>query len=179
VGAAAAADNLYNYMEARNAADAADQNRDHGDAYCRDKANWNADEDEEWENQDLPVVHPDRGDRNESPLFVHSSLPLLESVPPTPSPSPPPLQLQFIPHGGAGLTYAIQVGPSLHLQPVEQRLALLHQLRNVLVSEEEEGHILSRRTSPAAAAAAAVGYSGRRHSAPTALKFAGCRRRSV
>jgi hypothetical protein len=95
-------------------------------------------------------------------------LPLLESVPPTPSPSPPPLQLQFILHGEAGLTYAIQVGILLHIQPVKQ-------LRNVLVSEEEEGHILSRRTSPVAAA---VGYTGRRHSAPTAVKFAG-RRRSV
>jgi hypothetical protein len=173
VGADAATDNLYNYMEERNAAAAAYQNGDHGDAYRWNNADWNEDEDEEWENQDLPLVHPDRGDRDESPLFVHSSLPLLESMPPTPSPSPPPLQLQFIPHGEAGPTYAIQVGPSLHLQPVEQRVALPHQLRNVLVSEEEEGHILSRRTSPAAAA---VRYTGRRHSAPTAVKFAGCRR---
>jgi hypothetical protein len=135
---------------------------------------WN---DEEWENQDLPLVHPvDRGDPDGLPLSVHSSLPLLESVPPTPSPSLPPLQLQFIPHGDAGPTYAIQVGPSLRLQPVEQRVTLLHQLRNVLVSEEEEENILSRRTSPAAATA--VGYTGRRHSAPTAVKFA-ARRRSV
>jgi hypothetical protein len=72
----------------------------------------------------FPLVHPvDRGDRDGSPISVHSSLPLLESVPPTPSPSPPPLHLQFIPHGDAGPTYAIQVGPSLHLQPVEQRVA--------------------------------------------------------
>jgi hypothetical protein len=172
-GAAAAADNLYNYMEERNAAAAADKNHDHGDAYRWNGADWN---DEDWENQDLPLVHPvDRGDRDRSPLSIHSSLPLLESVPPTTSPSPPPLQLQYIPHGDAGPTYAIQVGPSLRLQPVEQRVTLLHQLRNVLVSEEEEEHILSRRTSPAATA---VGYTGRRHSSPAAVKFVG-RRRSV
>jgi hypothetical protein len=182
---AATADNLYNYMEVRNAAAAAaDQNGDHGDAYCWDNADWNAAEDEEWENQeqDLPLLHPDRGDRNELPLSIHSSLPLLEYVPPTPSPSLPPLQLQFIAHGEAGPTYAIQVGPSLHLQPIEQRLALLHQLRNVLVSEGEEEYILSRHTSPAAAtavSAAVFGNTGRCCSAPTVLRFAGRRRRSV
>jgi hypothetical protein len=166
---AAAADNLYHYMEERNAA--ADENHDHGNAYRWNGADWN---DEDWENQDLPLVHPvDWGDRDGSPLSIHSSLPLLESVPPTPSPSPPPLQLPFIPHGDAGPTYAVQVGPSLRLQPVGQRVTLLHQLRNVLVSEEEEEDILSRRTSPAATA---VGYTGRRRSAPTAAKFAGCRR---
>jgi hypothetical protein len=135
---------------------------------------------------DLPLLHPDRGDCNESPLSVHSSLPLLESVPPTPSSSPPPLQLQYIPHGDAGPTYALQVGPSLHLQPVQQRLALLHQLRNVLISEGEEESILSRRTSPAAVTAtspatatvaAVFGNTGRRCSAPTVLGFAARRRR--
>jgi hypothetical protein len=196
VGATAAADNLYNYMEARNAAAAAaDQNGDHGDAHRWDNADWNAAEDEEWENQgqDLPLLHPDRGDRNESPLSIHSSLPLLESVQPTPSPSPspPPLQLHYIPHGEAGPTYALQVGPSHHLQPVEQRLALLHQLRNVLISEGEVENILSRRTSLAAAtatspaaatavAAAVLGNTGRRRSVPTVLGFAArSRRRSV
>jgi hypothetical protein len=133
---------------------------------------------------DLPLLHPDRGDCNESPLSVHSSLPLLESVPPTPSSSPPPLQLQYIPHGDAGPTYALQVGPSLHLQPVQQRLALLHQLRNVLISEGEEENILSRRTSPAAVTArspatvaAVCRNTGRRRSAPTVLGFAARRRR--
>jgi hypothetical protein len=50
-GAAAAADNLYNYMEARNAAAA---NGDHGDAYCWGN-DWNEAEDEEFNqiNQDL------------------------------------------------------------------------------------------------------------------------------
>jgi hypothetical protein len=187
-GAAAAADNLYNYMEGRNAAAA---NGDHGDAYCWGN-DWNEAEDEDFNqiNQDLPLLHPDRGDRNESPLSVHSSLPLLESVPSTPPSSPPPLQLQYIPDGDAGPTYALQVGPSLHLQPVQQRLALLHQLRNVLISEGEEENILSRRTSPAAVtaripatAAAARGNTGRRRrrcSAPTGLGFAARRRpRSV
>jgi hypothetical protein len=150
VGTAAAANNLYNYMEARNAAAA---NGDHEDAHRWDGADWNAAEDDEWERQglDLPLLHPDRGDREGSPVSIHSSLPLLESVPPTPSSSPPPLQLQYIPHGDAGPTYALQVGPSLHLQPVQQRLALLHQLRNVLISEGEEENILSRRSSPTAA----------------------------
>jgi hypothetical protein len=189
-GAAAAADNLYNYMEVRIAVAAAAKG-DHGDAYRWDNADWNASEDEEWENQgqDLPLLHPDRGDRNELPLSIHSSLPLLESVPPTPSSSPPPLQLQDIPHGDAGPTYALQVGPSLHLQPVQQRLALLHQLRNVLISEGEEENILLRRTSPAAVTAtspatatdaAVCRNTGRRRSAPTVLVFAACRhRRSV
>jgi hypothetical protein len=126
-----------------------------------------------------------------STVSIHSSIPLLESVPPTPSsspPSPPPLQLHYIPHGDAGPTYALQVGPSLHLQPVQQRLALLHQLRNVLILEGEEENILSRRSSPAAAAtspatavAAVFGNTGcrrrRRCSAPTVLGFAVCRRR--
>jgi hypothetical protein len=73
-GAAAAANNLYNYMEARNAAAA---NGDHGDAY-RWGNDWNEAEDEEFNqiNQDLPLLHPDRGDCNESPLSIHSSLPL-------------------------------------------------------------------------------------------------------
>jgi hypothetical protein len=119
VGAAAAADNLYNYMEERNAAAAANKNHNHGDAYRWNGGDWN---DEDWENQDLPLVHPvDRGDRDRWPLSIHSSLRLLESVPPTPSPSPPPLQLQYIPHGDAGPTYAIQVGHSLRLQPVEHK----------------------------------------------------------
>jgi hypothetical protein len=147
VGAAAAANNLYKYREERNAAAAAHENHDHGDAYRWNGADWN---DKDWENQDLPLVHPvDRGDRDGLPLSIHSSLPLLESVPPTPSPSPPPspppLQLQFIPHGDAGPTYAIQVGPSLRLQPVEQRVTVLHQLQNVLVLEEEEEHSHSRQ----------------------------------
>jgi hypothetical protein len=177
----AADDNFYNYMEARNAAA---QNGDHGDAHSWDNADWNAGEDEEWENQgqDLPLLHPDRGNRNKWPLSIHSSLPLLESVPPTPSPSPSPLplQLQYIPHGEAGLTYALQVGSSLQLQTVEQRLALLHQLRNFLILEGQEENILSRRTSPAAAtafAAAVFGNTGRRRSAPTVLGFSACRRR--
>jgi hypothetical protein len=185
----AAADNLYNYMEARNAAAA---NGDHGDANRWDGADWNAAEDYEWERQglDLPLLHPDRGDREGSTASIHSSLPLLESVPPTPSSSPPPLQLQYIPHGDAGPTYALQVGPSLHLQPVQQCVALLHQLRNVLIMEGEEEDILSRRTSPAAAATspatavAVARFTGRRCcrrcSAPTVLGFAARRhRRSV
>jgi hypothetical protein len=107
---------------------------------------WAADE---WEAMDLPMMQPDP-EREESPISAHSSLPLLESVPRTPSPSlsPQPLQLQYIPEGDAGPTYALQVGPSLHLQRVQQRLALMHQLRNVLISEEEEVKIRSRRTVP-------------------------------
>jgi hypothetical protein len=82
-----------------------------------------------------------------------------------------------MPHGDAGPTYTLQVGPSLQQQPVEERVTLLHQLRNLLILEEEEEHILSRRTSPPAAATA-VGYAGRRPSSPAAVKFAG-RRHSV
>jgi hypothetical protein len=184
VGASAAADNLYNYMEARNAA------AGHKDGYAHrwDGADWNAAEDDEWERQglDLPLLHPDQGEREGWPVSAHSSLPLLESVQPTPSSSPPPLQLQYIPEGDAGPTYALQVGPSLHLQPVQQHAALLHQLRNVLILEGEEEDILSRRTSPAAAAlppataVAATQFTGRRccrhRSAPTVLGFAARRR---
>jgi hypothetical protein len=166
VGAAAAADNLYNYMEERNNAAAA---ADDDDAPCWNGADWT---EEDWENQDLPLVYPIN--RAGSPQSIHSSMRGLETVPPTPSPPPPPLQLQYMPHGEAGPTYALQVGPSLHQQPVEERVTLLHQLQNVLISETEEEQILARRSSPpAAVAAAAVVYAGRRHSFPTAVKFAG------
>jgi hypothetical protein len=120
------------------------------------------------------------------PISADSSLPLLESVPRTPSPysSPQPLQLQYIPEGDAGPTYALQVGPSLRLQPVQQRVALLHQLWNVLISEGEEEDILSRRTAPPPpppTAVAATQFSGRRccrrRSAPTVLGL-DARRRS-
>jgi hypothetical protein len=132
VGAAAAAHNLYNYMEERNAAAAAaDKNHDHGDAHRWNGADWN---EEDWGNQDLPLVYPvDRGNcgPDVSPLSIpsiHSSMPGLETVRPTPSPLPPPLQLQYMPHREAGPTYALQVGPSLRLQPVEERVTLLDQL---------------------------------------------------
>jgi hypothetical protein len=106
-------------------------------------------------------------------------MPGLETVPLPPSPLSPPLQLQYMPHGEAGPTYALQIGPSLRRQPVEERVTLMHQLRNVLISEEEEEQILSRRSSPpAAVAAAAVVYAGRHHSSLTAVKFAS-RRHSV
>jgi hypothetical protein len=166
VGAAAAANNLYNYMEERNNAAAAAANND--DAPRWNGADWT---EEDWENQDLPLVYPIN--RAGSPQSIHSSMPGLEIVPPTPSPLPPPLQLQYMPHGEAGPTYALQVGPSLLRQPVEERVTLLHQLRNDLISETEEEQILARRSSPpAAVAAAAVVYAGRRHSSPTAVKFA-------
>jgi hypothetical protein len=127
VGAAAAADNLYNYMEERNAAAAAAADNNDGDAHCWNGADWN---EEGWENQDLPLVYPiDRGNRGrdgspQSIPSIHSSMPGLETVPPTPLPS----QLQYMPHGEAGQTYALQVGPSLRQQPVEERVTLLHQL---------------------------------------------------
>jgi hypothetical protein len=91
---------------------------------------------EEWEQMDL-LQHPAR---EESPVSPHSSLLLLESVPvrspspplqfrnpspppsrystPSPPPSPQPLQLQYLPGGEAGPSYALQVGPTLHLQPL-------------------------------------------------------------
>jgi hypothetical protein len=190
VGAAAAADNLYNYMEARNAAAGHNNN---GYAHRWENADLNVAENDEWEQDpDLPLLQPDP-ERKGSPISAHSSLPLLESVPRTPSPSssPQPLQLQYIP-GDAGPTYALQVGPSLRLQPVQQRVALLHQLRNVLISEGEEEDILSRRTvaaapplpPPSATALAATQFTGRRccrrRSAPTVLGCAARRRcRSV
>jgi hypothetical protein len=140
-------------MEARNAA--AGHNND-GYAHRWENADWNVAEDDEWEQDpDLPPLQPDP-EREGSPLSAHSSLPLLESVPPTPSSSPQPLQLQYILEGDVGPTYALQVGPSLRLQPVQQRVALLHQLRNVLISEGKEEDILSRRTAAAAAATAAA-----------------------
>jgi hypothetical protein len=78
-----------------------------------------------------------------------SSLPLLESVSPPPPlqhrnptppppPSPEPLQIQYVSDGEAGPTYALQVGPSLRLQPLQQRLVLASQLREALISGEEE-----------------------------------------
>jgi hypothetical protein len=89
-----------------------------------------------------------------------SSLPLLESVSPPPplqhrNPSPPPpsspepLQLRYVTDGEAGLVYALQVGPSLRLQPLQQRLVLASQLRAALISGEEElmlDDLNSRRT---------------------------------
>jgi hypothetical protein len=173
VGAAAAAGNLYNYMEEKNNTAAAAA-ADNDDAPRWNGADWT---EEDWENQDLPLVYPINWAG--LPQSIHSLMPGLETVPPTPSPLPPPLQLQYMPHGEAGPTYALQVGPSLHRQPVEERVTLLHQLRNVLISETEEEQILTRRSSPpAAVAAAAVVYAGRRHSSPAAVKFAG-RRHSI
>jgi hypothetical protein len=130
-----------NYMEERNAAAAAAADNNDGDAHRWNGADWN---EEDWENQDLPLVYPiDRGDRGrdgspQSIPSIQSSMPGLETVSPTPSPLPPPLQLQYMPHGEAGPTYALQVCPSLRRQPVEEHVTLLHQLQNVLISEEEE-----------------------------------------
>jgi hypothetical protein len=146
---AAANANAANYYEERNgpngyehpgmriAATGHNRHADHGNQHQRINncgmmtfGDWTQDE---WEDLDLPMLQPDP-EREESPISAHSSLPLLESVPvPSPSSSPQPLQLQYIPEGDAGPTYALQVGPSLHLQPVQQRLALVHQLRNVLI----------------------------------------------
>jgi hypothetical protein len=79
-----------------------------------------------------------------------SSLPLLESVSPplqhrNPSPppssppsSPEPLQLRYVTDGEAGPVYALQIGPSLRHQPLQQRLVLADQLREALISGEEE-----------------------------------------
>jgi hypothetical protein len=90
--------------------------------------------------------------QHDPPISAHNSssgsLPLLESVSPSPPlqhrnpspppPSPEPLQIQYVPDGEAGLTYALQVGPSLRLQPLQQRLVLASQLREALISGEEE-----------------------------------------
>jgi hypothetical protein len=155
---------------------------------------------EEWEQMDLMQHDPER---EESPISAHSSspssLPLLESVPspspplqfrnPSPPPSPEPLQLQYVPDGDAGLTYALQVGPSLHLQPLQQHLVMAQQLRHVLITTEEE-EMLDRNCRtvlpspsppppPPATAVAATQFFGcsgcRRRSAPTVLD---ARRRS-
>jgi hypothetical protein len=82
-------------------------------------------------------------------LTVRRSLPLLESVSPSPPlqhrnpsppppPSPEPLQIQYVPDGEAGPTYALQVGPFLRLQPLQHCLVLANQLREALISGEEE-----------------------------------------
>jgi hypothetical protein len=79
-----------------------------------------------------------------------SSLPFLESVspplqhrnpsPPTSSPpsSPEPLQLRYVTDGESGPVYALQIGPSLRHQPLQQGLVLADQLREALISGEEE-----------------------------------------
>jgi hypothetical protein len=97
---------------------------------------------EEWDQMELMQHDP--------PVLAHnsssSSLPLLESVSPSPplqfwNPSPPPsvepLQIHYVPDGEAGPAYALQVGPSLQLQPLQQRLVLADQLRHALISTEE------------------------------------------
>jgi hypothetical protein len=85
--AVAAADALEGYMERNNAAAAA------ANALAPHRPRWNgADWDEhDWEEEDLPLVQKNHAG---SPQSVHSSMPGLETVPPTPSPSPPPLQLK-------------------------------------------------------------------------------------
>jgi hypothetical protein len=78
-----------------------------------------------------------------------SSLPSLVSVsppmqhrnpspPPSSPPSPEPIQLQYVTDGAAGPVYALQLGPSLRHQPLQQRLVLADQLREALISPEEE-----------------------------------------
>jgi hypothetical protein len=170
--AVVAADALAGYMERNNAAAAA------ANAEAPHRARWNGADwaEQEWEDQDLPLVYPNHAGL---PQSVHSSMPGLETVPPTPSPSSPPLQLQYMPDGAAGPTYALQVGPSLHRQPVEERLTLLHQLRNVLITENEEEQILARRSSPPAAAAPVAVFAGCRHSSPAAVNVFTCRRHSI
>jgi hypothetical protein len=51
---------------------------------------------------------------------------------PSPPPSPEPIQLQYVTDGTAGPVYALQLGPSLQLQPLQQRLVLADQLREAL-----------------------------------------------
>jgi hypothetical protein len=98
---------------------------------------------EEWDQMERMQHDPPVSAHNSS----SSSLPLLESVSPSPPlqhrnpsppPSPEPLQIQYVPDGEAGPTYALQVGPSLQLQPLQQRLVLAaDQLRHALISREE------------------------------------------
>jgi hypothetical protein len=99
---------------------------------------------EEWDRMERMEHDPPISVLNSS---SGSSLPLLESVSPppplqhrnpSPPPSPEPLQIQYVPDGEAGPTYALQVGPSLWLQPLQQRLVLASQLRAALISGEEE-----------------------------------------
>jgi hypothetical protein len=100
---------------------------------------------EEWDQMERMEHDPPKSVLNSS----SGSLPLLESVSPPPPlqhrnpslpppPSPEPLQIQYVPDGEAGPTYALQVGPSLRLQPLQQRLVLASQLREALISGEEE-----------------------------------------
>jgi hypothetical protein len=225
--AVAAADALEGYMERNNAAAAA------ANALAPHRPRWNgADWDEhDWEEEDLPLVQKNHAG---SPQSVHSSMPGLETVPPTPSPSPPPLQLKNLldplpPHqperwqvtvrpdappptldqmvlwnanirqvpaggGAARPTYAIQANDivfrlpagtgvhvryhssfsdgtteqPLHRQPLEERLTLLHQLRNVLLTVGEEQQILAdmepmRRSSAFITEPAVNAYTGRPH----------------
>jgi hypothetical protein len=147
---------------------------------------------EEWDQMELMQHDPPVSAHNSSPC----SLPLLESVSPSPPlqfrnpsppPSPEPLQIQYVPDGEAGPTYALQVGPSLQLQPLQQRLVLAAQLRHALISTEEE-EMLDRNCRtvspslpspsppppPPATAVATTQFFGRRgcrpQSAPTVLK---------
>jgi hypothetical protein len=117
---------------------------------------------EEWDQMERMEHDPPISVLNSS----SGSLPLLESVSPSPplqhrNPSPPPplpepLQIQYVPDGEAGPTYALQVGPSLWLQPLQQRLVLASQLREALISGEEElmldeqrdGYNICRTVSP-------------------------------
>jgi hypothetical protein len=159
---------------------------------------------EEWDQMERMQHDPPVSAHNSS----SSSLPLLESVSPSPplqhrNPSPPPsppspsspepLQIQYVPDGEAGPTYALQVGPSLWLQPLQQRLVLLNQLREAIISGEEElmldeqrdGYNFCRTVSPSSpspplrTAVATTQFYGRRgcrcRSAPTVLD---ARRRS-
>jgi hypothetical protein len=99
----------------------------------------------------------DRMERNkhDPPISVSSisssSIPSLVSVSPpqqqhrNPSPppssppsSPEPLQLRYVTDGAAGPVYALQIGPSLRHQPLQQRLVLADQVREALISGDEE-----------------------------------------
>jgi hypothetical protein len=115
---------------------------------------------EEWDQMERREHDPPISVLNSS---SGSSLPLLESVSPPPplqhrNPSPPPpsspepLQLRYVTDGEAGPVYALQVGPSLRLQPLQQRLVLASHLRAALISGEEElmldDHNSRRTVSP-------------------------------
>jgi hypothetical protein len=101
---------------------------------------------EEWDRMERKEHDPPISVINSSssslPSLVSVSPPLQNRNPSPPPSSPPsspePLQLRYVTDGESGPVYALQIGPSLRHQPLQQRLVLADQLREALISGEEE-----------------------------------------
>jgi hypothetical protein len=108
---------------------------------------------EEWDQMEQkehdPPISVSSISSSSLPSLVSVSPPLQHRNPSPPPSSPPsspkPIHLQYVTDGAAGPVYALQLGPSLRHQPLQQRLVLADQLREALGRRRAD----ARRPQPA------------------------------